>query len=44
MKLNKLLFEFVEPEAQETEADEKMAEKAAEDKLGNILRLDHGGE
>ena len=38
------LFEFVEPEAEETEADEKMAEEAAEDKLGHILRLDHGGK
>jgi hypothetical protein len=38
------LFEFVEPEAEETERNEKMAEEAAEDRLGELLRLDHGGE
>ncbi len=38
------LFEFVEPEAEETERDEKMAEEAAENRLGHILRLDHEGE
>ncbi len=38
------LFEFVEPEPEETERDEKMAEEAAENRLGQLLRLDHGGD
>lgn len=38
------LFEFVETVEEETERDEKMAEEAAEDRLGELLRLDHGGE
>jgi hypothetical protein len=38
------LFEYVEEtETQETEQDEEMAKDSAESRLGDILRLDHGG-
>ena len=36
------LFEFVEPEAEETERDEKMAEDAAEDRLEQLARIERG--
>jgi hypothetical protein len=38
------LFEFVEPEAEETERDEKMAEDAAEDRLEQLARIERGGD
>jgi hypothetical protein len=37
------LFEYVENETQETEQNEEMAKDSAESRLGDILRLDHGG-
>jgi hypothetical protein len=37
------LFEYVEEETQETEQNEEMAKDSAESRLGDILRLDHGG-
>ena len=37
------LFEYVQEETQETAQDEEMAKDSAESRLGDILRLDHGG-
>jgi hypothetical protein len=41
-QFNQLLKEVDDEDTQETEQDEEMAKDSAEDRLGDILRLDHG--
>ena len=43
-QFNLLFTEVDDEENQETEQDEEMAKDSAEDRLGDILRLDHGSD